>query len=207
MTAWRESRKSNGRSGLTPDAWQSCACAAWRPSAGAWVNGRVWTNLSECRTICDEDQLICCRSCNLREGITERSDMVFLLCLLLMIPVAHATAAEAAQSTLAPSRPTALAPNATYDAKVPTLKAVLGYEPGERITPPEDLLVYLKALHAAAPERTVLLEYARTWERRPLAALVIGSPERIAGLAAVKRDLQRLADPRGLAPAEADAIL
>ena len=37
--------------------------------------------------------------------------------------------------------------------------------------------------------------------------LIVASPERIAGLEATKRDLQRLADPRGLAPAEADAIL
>ena len=96
-----------------------------------------------------------------------------------------------------PDRPTALAPGTTYDPKIPTLKAVLGYDTGERITPPEDLTAYLKALHAAAPERTVLLEYARTWEGRPLSVLIVASPERIAGLDAIKRDLQRLADPRG----------
>jgi hypothetical protein len=135
---------------------------------------------------------------------------VFLV-LALSMPMARAATASpparAAQSSLAPNRPTALAPNTTYDPKVPTLKAVLGYEPGERITPPEDLTRYLQALHAAAPDRTVLLEYARTWERRPLSVLIVASPERIAGLDAVKRDLRRLADPRGLAPAEADAIL
>jgi len=118
-----------------------------------------------------------------------------------------AAAAPGTQSTLAADRPTALAPNTTYDPKIPTLKAVLGYDAGERITPPEDLTVYLKALHAAAPERTALLEYARTWERRPLSVLIVASPERIAALDATKRDLQRLADPRGLAPADADAIL
>ena len=84
------------------------------------------------------------------------------------------------QSTLAADRPTALAPNTTYDPKIPTLKAVLGYDTGERITPPEGSDGYLKALHAAAPERTRALEYARTWERRPLSVLIVASPERIA---------------------------
>jgi hypothetical protein len=132
--------------------------------------------------------------------------LAFLVLALAAAPVAAAPIALA-QSVLAPDRPTALSPGTTYDPKIPTLKAVLGYDTGERITPPEDLTAYLKALHAAAPERTVLLEYARTWERRPLSVLIVASPERIAGLAAIKRDLQRLADPRGLAQAEADAIL
>jgi hypothetical protein len=136
-----------------------------------------------------------------------RAFFVLLVLTLAASPAVAAPGARDAQSTLAPDRPTALAPNTTYDAKIPTLKAVLGYDAGERITPPEDVTVYLKALHAAAPERTALLEYARTWERRPLSVLIVASPERIAGLAAVKRDLQRLADPRGLAAAEADAIL
>src|SRR5262245_26943187 len=104
-------------------------------------------------------------------------------------------------------RAPALAPGTTYDAKIPTLRAVLGYDPGERITPPDGLTQYLKALHAAAPERTVLVEYGRTWEGRPLTALIVASPERIAGIDQLKRDLRRLADPRGLAPAEAEALI
>ncbi len=131
----------------------------------------------------------------------------FLVLALAVSSVDAAPSTKAAQSVLAADRPTALAPGTTYDPKIPTLKAVLGYDTGERITPPEDLLAYLKALHAAAPERTVLLEYARTWERRPLSVLIVGSPARIAGLDATKKDLQRLADPRGLSSADADAIL
>jgi hypothetical protein len=133
--------------------------------------------------------------------------LAFLVLALGAPTVDAASSTEAAQNVLAADRPTALSPATVYDPKIPTLKAVLGYDSGERITPPEDLVVYLKALHAAAPDRTALLEYARTWERRPLFALIVASPERIAGLAAIKRDLQRLADPRGLPPAEADAIL
>ena len=80
--------------------------------------------------------------------------------------------------------------------RIPTLKAVLGHDVGEEISTPEEITIYLKALAAAAPDRTRLVEYARTWEGRPLHVLVIGSPERIARLDAVKADLQRLADPR-----------
>ena len=61
-----------------------------------------------------------------------------------------------------------LSPGAKYDPNIPTLKQVLGYESGEEITTPEEIVIYLKALAAAAPERTRLVEYARTWEGRPL---------------------------------------
>src|SRR5829696_3483811 len=136
----------------------------------------------------------------MRESLQGPSPMRLFYVLLVLALVgprpAVAAAAPGAQSTPAADRPGALAPDTTYDPKIPTLKAVLGYDSGERITPPEDLTVYLKALHAAAPERTVLLEYARTWERRPLSVLIVASPARIAGLEATKRDLQRLADPR-----------
>jgi hypothetical protein len=118
-----------------------------------------------------------------------------LLVLALVGLVPSSTARACTQSTLAADRPTALAPNTSYDPKIPTLKAVLGYDTGERITPPEDLTAYLKALHTAAPERTVLLEYARTGSGGRF-RWIVASPERIAGLEATKRDLQRLADPR-----------
>ena len=46
------------------------------------------------------------------------------------------------------------APGARYDAKIPSLKQVTGYDFAERVTPPEDIIRYLKALHEAAPDRT-----------------------------------------------------
>ncbi len=100
-----------------------------------------------------------------------------------------------------------LAPGAKYDAKIPTMKQVLGFEAGERISSPEEITKYLQALQAAAPERTRLIEYARTWEGRPLHVLVLGSPERIARLDEVKKGLRRLADPRGLPTAEAEQLV
>jgi hypothetical protein len=101
----------------------------------------------------------------------------------------------------------ALAPGAVYDPKIPTIKQVLGHDYGEKITTPDEIPIYLRALHQAAPDRTRLTEYARTWEGRPLWLFVIGSPARLASLDTVKADLRRLADPRRLAEADAERLL
>jgi Zinc carboxypeptidase len=103
--------------------------------------------------------------------------------------------------------PLPLAPGTTYDSRVPTLKQVLGHDTGEQITTPEQITIYLKALQAAAPDRTRLIEYARTWEGRPLHVLVVASPARIARLDEIKQGLQRLADPRTLTPTDVDSLV
>ena len=90
-----------------------------------------------------------------------------------------------------------LAPGVKYDRAIPTLRQVLGHDSGEKITTPDEIVQYLKALQTAAPDRTRLVEYARTWENRPLHVLVVASAERIAKLDEIKKGLQRLADPRG----------
>jgi hypothetical protein len=100
-----------------------------------------------------------------------------------------------------------LAPGARYDPAIPTIKQVLGHDYGERITPPEEIPIYLGALHRAAPDRTRLTEYARSWEGRPLWLFVIASAERIAALDSVKADLRRVADPRSLSAADADRLV
>ena len=117
-----------------------------------------------------------------------------LLSVLLALQIAAASVAE-------------LAPGAKYDAKIPTIKQVLGHESGEVITPPEDIATYLRALNQAAPDRTRLIEYARSWEGRPLWLFIIGAPERIARLDQVKADLRRLADPRGMSQGDADRLV
>ena len=84
----------------------------------------------------------------------------------------------------------ALWPGAKDDPAIPTIRQVLGHDPGEEITPPEQVGQYLQALQKAAPTRTRLVEYARSWEGRPLQLMVVGAPERMARLDAVKADLQ-----------------
>ena len=95
----------------------------------------------------------------------------------------------------------------TYDPTIPTLEQVVGHDHGAEVTSPEEIATYLRALHQAAPTRTHLVEYGRTWEGRPLHLLTIATPERISRLDAIRGDLRRLADPRDLSRGEEDAIV
>ena len=97
-------------------------------------------------------------------------------------------------------------PGTTYDPKIPTLKAVLGYDHGERITPPEDVERYLRALAAAAPDRARLTEYARSWQHRPLWLFIVGSREHMSRIDAIKTARKSLADPR-LPPSEVEGLI
>ena len=108
---------------------------------------------------------------------------------------------------LALNAPRVLDPATAYDPKIPTIKQVLGYDHGDEITSPENVAAYLKALSTAAPERTRLVEYARSWEGRPLWIFVIGSADRIARLDSIKSGLKRLADPRTTTAAEREELI
>jgi len=87
-------------------------------------------------------------------------------------------------------------PDANYDPAIPTVAQVLGYRPGERITWHHDAIRYFEALAAAAPERVVLTEYARSWQGRELIYAVISSADNITNLDGVKNGMQQLADPK-----------
>lgn len=100
-----------------------------------------------------------------------------------------------------------LAPGTRYDPAIPTVEQVVGHGVRDAITPPADVTRYFEALHAAAPDRTRLIRYAESWQGRPLVVMVIGTPARISGLDAIKEDLRRLNDPRGLSDAETQALL
>lgn len=82
---------------------------------------------------------------------------------------------------------------ADFDTAIPTLTQSAGHAPGTRITPPDQAITYLKALAAAAPDRTRLVQYATSWEGRPLYYLVISSTKNIAKLDAIKADLATIA--------------
>jgi len=97
------------------------------------------------------------------------------------------------------------APGAKYDARIPTLKQVTGHGPTERVTPPEEIIRYLKSLNEATPDRTKLVKYAETWESRELYALIIGSPERMRRIDQIKAGLQQLA--AGASSGETDRLV
>ncbi|HTV02520.1 MAG TPA: M14 family zinc carboxypeptidase [Luteitalea sp.] len=95
----------------------------------------------------------------------------------------------------------------TYDPAIPTLTQVVGHDHGAEVTSPEEIAAYMRALAAAAPTRTKLVEYGSTWEGRPLQLLAIAAPERISALDTVTADLRRLADPRGVSEADTNALI
>jgi hypothetical protein len=105
------------------------------------------------------------------------------------------------------SGPPELSPGTIYDPRIPTIRKVLGYDHGDEISTGEGFVTYLKALEAASGGRARVVEYARSYEGRPLVVMFVGSAERIAALDSIKTDMKKLADPRGLAPADLSAII
>jgi len=84
----------------------------------------------------------------------------------------------------------------SFDPKVPTPEAVLGYRPGAEITTVADTGRYLEALAAARPERARLLRYGTSREGRPLMAIVISSAANMRRYEAWTEELAAAADPR-----------
>ena len=93
----------------------------------------------------------------------------------------------------------------TFDEEIPTLQQVVGHATGQRITSPAEALDYFEALAEAAPDRFRLVEYATSWEGRPLVYAVITSAENMARIDNVQADLQRLA--AGTPPSQLNDVL
>lgn len=88
-------------------------------------------------------------------------------------------------------------PNGKYNESIPTIEDVLGYSTGDRITTYPDIEKYLRRLEESS-DRLKLYTYGETYEGRKLYYLVISSPENMAKLDQVKRNMALLADPRKL---------
>jgi Zinc carboxypeptidase len=98
-------------------------------------------------------------------------------------------------------------PQYDYDPNVPTLKQVLGYENGEKITTPDDIIKYLEALHAYAPNRIIIKDYGKTWEGRRLIYAFVGSEQHISNLDKITANSVSLADPRKTNVAQKNSII
>jgi len=121
------------------------------------------------------------------------SGYAFALALLAAAPVAPALA----------QNPFGTGP---YDPAVPTPRAVLGYELGDRFTPHYLLSRYLDRL-AATSRRIRVDTVAHTFEGREVYSVVVTSEANMARLPALRADMARLADPRGASPAELAAVV
>ena len=91
---------------------------------------------------------------------------------------------------------------------VPSPKDVLGYYIGapKKLTYYADALKYYRTLAAKSP-RVKLMKIGKTEEGRDLIMVFVGSEDSIKNLDIYKRNLARLADPRGLSDEEARKII
>ena len=99
-----------------------------------------------------------------------------------------------------------LADGGTYDPRVPTPEAMLGYRLGERFTPHHMLMRYLEQL-ATTSARVRLDTVAHTFEGRELMRVVLTSEANRQRLDAIRRDAQTLFDPRRADAAELRALV
>lgn len=97
----------------------------------------------------------------------------------------------------------------TYDADVPTIQAVLGFDPANRAASHTEIERVVKALDGQGPARRArarLFTHGQTWEGRTMYHLVITSPENLARLDNIQTDIARLYDQRNTSRADADRI-
>ncbi|MFU8896455.1 MAG: M14 family zinc carboxypeptidase, partial [Gammaproteobacteria bacterium] len=126
---------------------------------------------------------------------------------LLLAPALWFAATAGAQTPYPAPQPTPLAgleyaesvypPGADHDPAIPAPEAELGFRVGQRTASPEQIVAYARTI-AAASERVQLVEYARSYEGRPLVYLAISSPENLARSEEIKTGMAALADPRDL---------
>lgn len=90
---------------------------------------------------------------------------------------------------------------ADHDPAVPSPDELLGFPVGQRTATPEQIVAYARAVAEASP-RVELVEYARSFEGRPLVYLVISSPANLARAQEIQAGMQALADPRSTSAAE-----
>jgi len=93
-----------------------------------------------------------------------------------------------------------------YRPGIPRPESLLGYPIGEANTQYAAQERVMLAIAGAAKDRVHVEDFTTTYERRPMRLYIVSSPENIARLDDIRRDLDKLADPRSGSPAEIDAI-
>ena len=101
---------------------------------------------------------------------------------------------------------TPMFPGTTYDPKVPLPDALLRQPLGTFTAHHAEILAGMRAMAEKSP-RMRIFTFGRTHEGRELMGVIIASPENLARLDAIKADLAKLADPRGVSQSELDRIV
>lgn len=94
-------------------------------------------------------------------------------------------------------------------AGVPTPKEILGYQIGteKKLTYVADQQRYFRALEKALPGRFKTEVVAKTEEGRDIMVVYVSSEANIKNLEANRQNTRRLADPRGLTPAQVQQLI
>ncbi len=98
------------------------------------------------------------------------------------------------------------AASGAYDPAVPTPRAVLGYELGDRFTPHYLLMRYVERA-ALASKRLRIDTLTHTFEGREVVVVIAASEANLRRLSEIKAAAARLADPRGASTTEIDALV
>ncbi|NVJ49969.1 MAG: peptidase [Gammaproteobacteria bacterium] len=93
-----------------------------------------------------------------------------------------------------------------YRDDITPIADIVGHAPGARVIAPEKIVQAL-TLWSQQSQRLQVVEYAKTHEGRPLLAVFIAMPERLAQLEDIKARVQQLANPVNLSQAQANALI
>ncbi len=118
------------------------------------------------------------------------------------VPVPH----PAARDSLRDDRNFSFYSRGPYRSNIPRPETTLGYDVGSWHTQFAAQERALLAIANAATDRVRIEEIGSTAERRTMRIYIVSSQQNIARLDAIRADLARLADPRGAAQADLDAI-
>ena len=86
-------------------------------------------------------------------------------------------------------------PGTTYDESIPTVEEILGFRPGDRAAFPHEVERAIRTWAEVSP-RAEVVEYARSYEGRPLHYVIVSSEANMARIDEIKGQVGRLGDPR-----------
>ena len=106
--------------------------------------------------------------------------------------------------TIEPSLP--IYPEATYDEKLPTPDACLGFKLGTRIASSGAIIDCFRTWAKQSPKLRVE-SYARSYEGRELVRVIIAAPERLKNIDSTLEKLKRLTHPQNMNAQEAEQLI
>ncbi|HET9455324.1 MAG TPA: M14 family zinc carboxypeptidase [Gemmatimonadaceae bacterium] len=132
--------------------------------------------------------------------------LAFLLATVLLTGSAAARAQDLSRDTIRDDQSFSFYDRGPFRPQVPRPDSVLGYRVGDMHTQFAWQERVLLAIAGAARDRVRVEEIGTTSEKRVQRLFIVSAPENMARLDAIRADLDRLADPRGISASEADAL-